>query len=588
MQTGECKAWGSSYYEDAKKNLFSYKYERYGYPGLGCTDKNGAPASFINLAFTPTNCSFAFDKNTVGQFNEHLASYGGCAHGDVQFKVWYYDWYTERLANHPKKTHKHFVQYGLKEIPVEERAEACRLDAEAKDECAGGNYYMTRTRGGEALCQCGVTLQLWPQGAPNTVTCLLKSKPVTDLKAIGTAKKPNPKPSSYNGDRTMKKPGVKSTFKMSTNFTGCSKGWWHITGEKNFSRYLYSHGDFFFSKRGRVLPGPLKSQLPSACVNYAKSFLGKPNTGPQTGGCKGAIGVMMRGVGTSGGGQPQDHCYCFWEEHWATVKQPVSAYAYPNYGQTLHENLDNDVWVCMLDDEDATGGDDVYPIPDASGVVSRDGPKPQPKCEPNPVLKLFTVSNSNLGGKGPDLSGEQNVRFSNVGKVKDVDVDMTMTISSGDYTGHSTANNGLSGSLGTVNLRTNTNAEVDFALVESGTNNRVAVDSFSIMWLDVDEGKRGKQRSTITACDAESLLDASTELTSSVSGSCESVSSSKKGTKQDNPNSVEGLTDVQKAKTVTFKYGAGSVFHATLRIGAGHKRSGRNFNFAIAATVDCP
>lgn len=245
-----------------------------------------------------------------------------------------------------------------------------------------------------------------------------------------------------------------------------------------------------------------------------------------------------------------------------------------------------DRWVCLLDDEDPTGGDDIYPIPDSSGVVSPDGPKPPVECVPNPPLSLTSVSNSNLGGLGPD-SGEQNMRFAKLGKVNGVDVDLTVTITNDDYTPFTVGNNGLTGSLGTVNLQANTKAELDFALVESDTSKAVAVDGFSITWLDVDEGKRGKQRSTVTACNAEVSLDAATELTSSVAGSCTSVSSSKKGTAKDNPSSPDNLTDVQKAKTVTFKYGGGTVFRSSLSIGPKGK-AGRNFNFAVAATIDCP
>jgi len=289
---------------------------------------------------------------------------------------------------------------------------------------------------------------------------------------------------------------------------------------------------------------------------------------------------------------------CIFEAAWKKTweKTPVSTVGYPNYGPGLVGSGKGmrtpDRWVCLLDDEDPTGGDDYFPIPDKSGVVSRDGPKPPVNCEPNPVLSLTSVSNSNLGDMGPD-SGEQNMRFTKVGKVNGVDVDLTLTVTNDNYSAFDAGNNGLTGSLGTVNLLSNTKAEVDFALVESETNNVVEVDGFSITWLDVDEGKRGRQRSTVTACNVETSLDASTELTSATAGSCTSVSSSKKGTKKDNPSSADNLTDVQKAKTVTMKYGAGSIFRSSLSIGgpaAGRsgRKSGRNFNFVIGATIDCP
>lgn len=243
--------------------------------------------------------------------------------------------------------------------------------------------------------------------------------------------------------------------------------------------------------------------------------------------------MMMKGIRRLSHSGVQTECSCIWESDWNKIDKqtPVSTFAYPNYGEGLMGDGAGmgtpDRWVCLLDDEDPTGGDDIYPIPDSSGVVSPDGPKPPVECVPNPPLSLTSVSNSNLGGLGPD-SGEQNMRFAKLGKVNGVDVDLTVTITNDDYTPFTVGNNGLTGSLGTVNLQANTKAELDFALVESDTGKAVAVDGFSITWLDVDEGKRGKQRSTVTACNAEVSLDAATELTSSVAGSCTSVSSSKK------------------------------------------------------------
>jgi len=455
------------------------------------------------------------------------------------------------------------------------------MDAEEKDECQGGNFYSISTMGELIRCTCGVGLQIKPAGSPAYMSCLLKSKPVANISAIGS-----PESSS---SMQMKKPGVKSTFKMSTEFTGCSKGWWHITGERNFSRNLYSpNGKLgLLLSTGSYVPSYGHkggwSARPSECVKYAKALKDQPRTArwPATPGCQGALGVMMNGVATAPDGQVQGRCKCFWEEDWNKLDMAeVSAVAYPNYGFTKHSTGDRDMWVCALDDGDPTGGDDVYPIPDASGVVSDDGPKPKPSCTPIPSLNLATVSTSNLGSQGPD-SAEEGIRFSQVGKIRDVDIDLKLT-SAGPYTAFNPSQNGLSGSLGTVNVQAGTKVDVVFAVVESGTDTPVAVDGLSLTFLDVDEGKRGKQRSTVTACNAKVELDASTELTQVSDGSCTSVSSSKKGSAQDNPISADNLTDVQKAKVVKFTYGAGAQFQASLSIAGTPKKkqTGRNFNFA--------
>jgi len=190
---------------------------------------------------------------------------------------------------------------------------------------------------------------------------------------------------------------------------------------------------------------------------------------------------------------------------------------------------------------------------------------------------------NNLGGKGPD-HGEESMLFFAATTIKGVSVDLKVTSDAVYFPANSEAN-GVQGSLGAINLKVCTTSNVTFSLVESGTNTPVNVDGMSITFLDLDEGKRGKQRSTVTVCEAELTLDPETELTTS-NGSCTSVSSSKKGSGDDNPTSIEDLTDVQKRKVATFKYGAGNSFSASLGIGPKGKH-GRNFNFYLNPIVIC-
>merc|ERR1719197_2458270 len=169
--------------------------------------------------------------------------------------------------------------------------------------------------------------------------------------------------------------------------------------------------------------------------------------------------------------------------------------------------------------------------------------------------------------------------------LKGVSVDIKMT-AVGTYEPFKVAVNGLSGSLGAVNLKLGSSATFDFTLLESGTANPVSVDGMSITFLDVDEGKRGRGRATVTVCDAALSLPTETELTVTKDGSCSSISSSKRGTGKDNPTSTSGLTDVQTKKIASFNYGSGSTFRAALSL-APKGKTGRNFNFAFEPVVDC-
>merc|ERR1719454_213107 len=205
-------------------------------------------------------------------------------------------------------------------------------------------------------------------------------------------------------------------------------------------------------------------------------------------------------------------------------------------------------------------------------------------CDSNPVLQLVTPTYSNLGGKGPD-AGEKGLLYPNAGVINGVSVDVKMT-SMGPYDPFSPAQNGVAGSLGQVNLKLNTQSTFLFSLVESGTSNPVKVEGMSITFLDIDEGKRGKGRGTVSACGVQASLTTDTELTSSVDGDCASVSSAKKGTGKDNPTSTTGLTDAQLAKIASFNYGAGSSFKVTLSL-APKGKTGRNFAFAFEPVIPC-
>jgi len=169
--------------------------------------------------------------------------------------------------------------------------------------------------------------------------------------------------------------------------------------------------------------------------------------------------------------------------------------------------------------------------------------------------------------------------------INGVSVDVKMT-SMGPYEPFSPSQNGVAGSLGQVNLKLNTQSTFLFTLLESGTSNPVEVAGMSLTFLDIDEGKRGKGRGTVSACGVQVALTDSTELTSSVDGDCATVSSAKKGTGKDNPTSTTGLTDVQLAKIATFNYGAGSTFKVTLSI-APKGKTGRNFAFAFEPVIPC-
>lgn len=203
-------------------------------------------------------------------------------------------------------------------------------------------------------------------------------------------------------------------------------------------------------------------------------------------------------------------------------------------------------------------------------------------CAPDTIAATATKMNmlhlvqNNLGGAGPD-SGAEEIRYSHVTTLNGERVDLVITVD-GEYTPRQ-ASKGLSGSLGVINVACGTEALLNLKIVNSETGAPVVVDNVAISWYDIDEGKRGKGRSTVTSCGDGLITSSNSELAVRHLGSCWSATSSTPGTKADNPSAPFPLTELQRGRVATFVFSDVSSFTATLRVEGG--RGGRNFLFAM-------
>jgi len=203
-------------------------------------------------------------------------------------------------------------------------------------------------------------------------------------------------------------------------------------------------------------------------------------------------------------------------------------------------------------------------------------------CAPDTIAATATKMNmlhlvqNNLGGAGPD-SGPEEIRYSHVTTLNGERVDLVITVD-GEYRPKQ-ASKGLSGSLGVINVACGTEALLTLKIVNSETGAPVVVDNVAISWYDIDEGKRGKGRSTVTSCGDGLITSSNSELAVRHLGSCWSATSSTPGTKADNPSAPIPLTELQRGRVATFVFSDVSSFTATLRVDSG--RGGRNFLFAM-------
>jgi len=140
--------------------------------------------------------------------------------------------------------------------------------------------------------------------------------------------------------------------------------------------------------------------------------------------------------------------------------------------------------------------------------------------------------------------------------------------------------------IGVLSVNSGTEQAFEFSFVEHDTSNPVVPQSLMMSFLDLDQGKKGKQRESVEVCGAaDAITTDDTELDVSVNGDCVKAMSTIAGTGKDNPDILEEMSQAQRARTIAYKI-TGSSFTATL----GVTRKGHNprrFNFAGHPTVSC-
>jgi len=206
-------------------------------------------------------------------------------------------------------------------------------------------------------------------------------------------------------------------------------------------------------------------------------------------------------------------------------------------------------------------------------------------CTSGASLSLKTPEYSNLGGMGPDTSSEQGILYPEAGVIEGQVVDVKVTVSS-PYKGKG-SKNGVMGSLGRLNLKVGNSVTLNFQVLNSATGVAVNVDGLSMTFLDIDEGKKGKARASVTACGAQQFVSTSSELTLTETGTCSTASSSVAGTSADNPSSVEAAvaSDVASKRIVSYVFEPATTFTITLALAKGW--GFRNFMFALSPGAAC-
>jgi len=204
-------------------------------------------------------------------------------------------------------------------------------------------------------------------------------------------------------------------------------------------------------------------------------------------------------------------------------------------------------------------------------------------CEALPTFTIKDPTYSNLAGQGPD-SDDKGILYPDAAVVDGELVDVLVT--SKKFKSSNPTKNGASGGLLVLNMKCGKSATVTITIVDKDKV-PVVVPSAVVSVLDIDEGKNGKARTTVSSCGALSAT-AGPELTSAdVAGEagCKAYSSSKHGGAANNPLSLNDITEDHKKRVVTFLYGQGSSFEFDVAIAKASK--GRNLAFSLSPVLAC-
>jgi len=228
------------------------------------------------------------------------------------------------------------------------------------------------------------------------------------------------------------------------------------------------------------------------------------------------------------------------------------------------------------------------PQPICAGAAG-DGCDPASACcnalRDGSQLALDNVVQNNMCGTG---GGEQELRYGRALTQNGVNMDLVVT-PVGDYDCGRVTNDKFGSKtvdIGLLAVQAGTEAEFEFRFVKSGTNEPVAPQSLMISMLDIDQGKKGKQRESVTMCgNGGAIVTDDSELEVIASGDCTTVTSTTHGTGKDNPTSVTGMSQMQRARTAAFPV-TGSSFTAKLGVSKkGHNP--RRFMFTGHPSVSC-
>jgi len=201
------------------------------------------------------------------------------------------------------------------------------------------------------------------------------------------------------------------------------------------------------------------------------------------------------------------------------------------------------------------------------------------------IMNFSSVTQNNLCGDG---AGARELRYGSALTQKGQVMDLVVTPQD-DYDcvrAVNTKNGNKGDQIGVIAIQAGMEVSFNFQFVSSGTDNPITPTSLMFSFLDIDQGKKNKQRESVEVCGAvNAFVTDNSELEQSSDGDCIKFTSTTHGTGQDNPDDPESMSGTQRARTVAYQVAASS-FTATLGVSKKANKP-RKFMFAGNPSVAC-
>jgi len=205
------------------------------------------------------------------------------------------------------------------------------------------------------------------------------------------------------------------------------------------------------------------------------------------------------------------------------------------------------------------------------------------------------VIENNLAGNGPNKSDPEYIRYTLVTSAKNsptnAPIDLLVT-SSKSYVNPSPEKNGLNGKFGSITQQCSTSQDYTFQFVKSGTTTPFGpIPHLMFSIFDSDHGSgwnQGLAEITTVKCGSGLVgykTSSNNELIDRKAGGSPQFQSTTVGSMADNPSDPTRLTDLQKARSVTFDFKNTDTFTLNFNISTGIRT--RSFLFGGFADFAC-